>query len=108
MLARFVTLPPSTLEKRERLSNSAFSACIDAAIVDDVPLGVDTQHDLDRARAIIGASPEGMTGPTALRSRDAAPKANQPVSTFGRHCSSVAICRFPPFEKAEENDVGEA
>jgi 3-deoxy-manno-octulosonate cytidylyltransferase (CMP-KDO synthetase) len=28
---------------------------IDAVVVDDVPLGVDTPHDLDRAREIIAA-----------------------------------------------------
>ncbi len=58
-LARFVELPPSTLEKREKLEQLRLLEAgmrIDAAIVDDVPLGVDTPHDLDRARAIIGAA----------------------------------------------------
>lgn len=57
-LARFVSLPPSTLEKREKLEQLRLLEAgmrIDAVIVDDVPLGVDTQHDLDRAREIIGA-----------------------------------------------------
>ncbi len=57
-LARFVTLPPSPLEKRERLEQlRALEAGmrIDIVIVDDVPLGVDTPHDLDRARAILSA-----------------------------------------------------
>ena len=55
-LARFVTLPPSPLEVRERLEQlRALEAGmrVDAALVDDVPLGVDTPHDLDRARAIL-------------------------------------------------------
>jgi 3-deoxy-manno-octulosonate cytidylyltransferase (CMP-KDO synthetase) len=55
-LARFVALPPSPLEKRERLEQlRALEAGmrIDAAIVASVPLGVDTPHDLDRARDIL-------------------------------------------------------
>lgn len=57
-LARFVKLPPSPLERRERLEQlRALEAGmrIDAAIVDDVPLGVDTPHDLERAREILAA-----------------------------------------------------
>lgn len=59
-LARFVRLPPSPLEVRERLEQlRALEAGmrIDAALVDDVPLGVDTEHDLDRARDILTARP---------------------------------------------------
>jgi len=55
-LARFVTLPPSPLEKRESLEQlRALEANmrIDAQIVDDVPLGVDTCQDLNRARQIL-------------------------------------------------------
>jgi 3-deoxy-manno-octulosonate cytidylyltransferase (CMP-KDO synthetase) len=55
-LERFVALPPSPLESRERLEQlRALEAGmrIDAALVDDVPLGVDTPHDLDRARAML-------------------------------------------------------
>lgn len=55
-LARFVMLEPSTLERRERLEQlRALEAGmrIDAAIVDTVPLGVDTPHDLERARAML-------------------------------------------------------
>lgn len=58
-LERFVGLPPSVLEKRERLEQlRALEAGmrIDAALVDEVPLGVDTPADLLRARAIIGGS----------------------------------------------------
>jgi 3-deoxy-manno-octulosonate cytidylyltransferase (CMP-KDO synthetase) len=58
-LARYVALPPSPLEKREKLEQlRALEAGmrIDAALVDDVPLGVDTPDDLDRARAILGKS----------------------------------------------------
>ncbi|MCF3639015.1 3-deoxy-manno-octulosonate cytidylyltransferase [Rhizobium sp. TRM95111] len=55
-LERFVTLPPSTLERRESLEQlRALEAGmrIDAAIVDTVPLGVDTPADLEKARAIL-------------------------------------------------------
>jgi 3-deoxy-manno-octulosonate cytidylyltransferase (CMP-KDO synthetase) len=57
-LARFVTLPPSVLETRERLEQlRALEAGmrIDAVLVDEVPLGVDTPADLERARAMLGA-----------------------------------------------------
>ncbi len=57
-LQRFVTLKPSPLEIRERLEQlRALEAGmrIDAALVDDVPLGVDAPHDLERARAVIAA-----------------------------------------------------
>lgn len=55
-LARFVALPPSTLEQRERLEQlRALEAGmrIDVAIVDGVPLGVDTPAHLAKARDII-------------------------------------------------------
>lgn len=55
-LARFVTLEPSTLERRERLEQLRAledGMRIDAEIIDAVPLGVDTPEDLERARAII-------------------------------------------------------
>jgi len=55
-LERFVSLPPSTLEKREKLEQlRALEAGmrIDVEIVDTVPLGVDTPEDLERARAIL-------------------------------------------------------
>jgi 3-deoxy-manno-octulosonate cytidylyltransferase (CMP-KDO synthetase) len=57
-LRRFVGLAPSLLERRERLEQlRALEAGmrIDAVVVDDVPLGVDTPHDLDRARALLAA-----------------------------------------------------
>jgi 3-deoxy-manno-octulosonate cytidylyltransferase (CMP-KDO synthetase) len=59
-LARFVRLAPTVLEKRERLEQlRALEAGmrIDAALVDDVPLGVDTEHDLERAREILKVRP---------------------------------------------------
>ena len=31
---------------------------IDVVVVDDVPLGVDTPHDLERARAMLAARPK--------------------------------------------------
>jgi 3-deoxy-manno-octulosonate cytidylyltransferase (CMP-KDO synthetase) len=55
-LTRFVALPPSPLEQRERLEQlRALEAGmrIDIEIVAIVPLGVDTPHDLDRARAML-------------------------------------------------------
>jgi 3-deoxy-manno-octulosonate cytidylyltransferase (CMP-KDO synthetase) len=57
-LARFVTLPPSPLERRERLEQlRALEAGmrIDVAFVDTVPLGVDTPADLERARRTLAA-----------------------------------------------------
>lgn len=56
-LRRFVALPPSRLEQREKLEQlRALEAGmrIDAAIVDAVPLGVDTQAELARARTMLG------------------------------------------------------
>jgi 3-deoxy-manno-octulosonate cytidylyltransferase (CMP-KDO synthetase) len=55
-LERFVGLPPSVLETRERLEQlRALEAGmrIDAAIVNSVPLGVDTAEDLETARRIL-------------------------------------------------------
>jgi 3-deoxy-manno-octulosonate cytidylyltransferase (CMP-KDO synthetase) len=60
-LARFVSLPPSALERRERLEQlRALEAGmrIDAVLVDDVPLGVDTPQDLARARESLAARKE--------------------------------------------------
>jgi 3-deoxy-manno-octulosonate cytidylyltransferase (CMP-KDO synthetase) len=58
-LERFVTLPPSPLELREKLEQlRALEAGmrIDVALVDSVPLGVDTPEDLETARAMLKAS----------------------------------------------------
>jgi 3-deoxy-manno-octulosonate cytidylyltransferase (CMP-KDO synthetase) len=55
-LERFVGLPPSVLEQREKLEQlRALEAGmrIDVAIVDSVPLGVDTPEDLERARELL-------------------------------------------------------
>ena len=60
-LAHFVRLPPSPLERRERLEQlRAIEAGlrIDVVLVDDVPLGVDTPHELERAREILRARPQ--------------------------------------------------
>ena len=57
-LTRFVALPPGELETREKLEQMrALEAGmrIDAVIVDDLPLGVDTPADLERARALMQA-----------------------------------------------------
>ncbi|NVP56690.1 3-deoxy-manno-octulosonate cytidylyltransferase [Mycoplana rhizolycopersici] len=59
-LEMFVSLPPSTLEKRESLEQlRALEAGlrIDAEIVDTVPLGVDTPADLEKARRLLAAAP---------------------------------------------------
>jgi 3-deoxy-manno-octulosonate cytidylyltransferase (CMP-KDO synthetase) len=56
-LARFVALPPSALERREKLEQlRALEAGmrIDVAVVASVPLGVDTPEDLAKAREILG------------------------------------------------------
>jgi 3-deoxy-manno-octulosonate cytidylyltransferase (CMP-KDO synthetase) len=55
-LERFVKLPPSRLEQREKLEQlRAVEAGmrIDVAIVETVPLGVDTPQDLETARAML-------------------------------------------------------
>lgn len=55
-LARFVALPPSPLEVREKLEQlRALEAgmTIAVATVGGVPLGVDTPEDLDKARAAL-------------------------------------------------------
>jgi 3-deoxy-manno-octulosonate cytidylyltransferase (CMP-KDO synthetase) len=55
-LERFVSLPPSALELRERLEQLRAledGMRIDATIVDTVPLGVDTPADLERARQLL-------------------------------------------------------
>ena len=57
-LQRFVALPPSPLEKREKLEQlRALEAGmrIDVAIVGSVPLGVDTPEDLEEARRQLAA-----------------------------------------------------
>lgn len=55
-LARFVSLPPASLERRERLEQLRAledGMRIDVARVSAVPLGVDTPEDLERARAAL-------------------------------------------------------
>jgi len=55
-LARFVSLPAATLEKRERLEQlRALEAGmrIHVRLVDSAPLGVDTPRDLEKARALL-------------------------------------------------------
>jgi 3-deoxy-manno-octulosonate cytidylyltransferase (CMP-KDO synthetase) len=61
-LERFVKLPPSLLERREKLEQlRALEAGmrIDVEIVEAVPLGVDTPEDLEKARAML----TGQSGP---------------------------------------------
>lgn len=55
-LERFVTLPPGILEQRERLEQlRALEAGmrIDVALIDTIPLDVNTPADLERARALL-------------------------------------------------------
>jgi 3-deoxy-manno-octulosonate cytidylyltransferase (CMP-KDO synthetase) len=54
-LARFVQLPPSPLERRERLEQLRAlegGLRIEVTLVDIAPFGVDTPADLERARAL--------------------------------------------------------
>ena len=60
-LARFVALPPSPLEQRERLEQLRAledGMRIEVAFVDTVPLGVDTPAQLARARALAQGRPQ--------------------------------------------------
>ncbi len=55
-LDRFVALPPSPLEQRERLEQLRAlenGMTIQCSLVDSVPLGVDTQADLEAARRML-------------------------------------------------------
>ncbi len=59
-LQRFVSLPPSVLEQREKLEQLralAHGMTILLARVSTVPLGVDTIEELDRARRMLAPSP---------------------------------------------------
>ncbi len=61
-LRRYVSLPQSPLEVRERLEQlRALEAGmrIDATVVDDVPFGVDTPAQLEEARALLAARKPG-------------------------------------------------
>lgn len=61
-LARFVALPPSPLEQRERLEQLRAledGMRIDITLVDDVPFGVDTPESLALARQVLGGVTEG-------------------------------------------------
>ena len=56
-LERFVKLSPSPLERRERLEQLRaleHGMRIDIAVVETVPLGVDTAADLEKARRMLG------------------------------------------------------
>lgn len=55
-LEKFVSLPPSPLEIREKLEQLRaleVGMRIDAVVVDTVPVGVDTPEDLERARRLL-------------------------------------------------------
>lgn len=55
-LKKFVTLPPSSLEQQEKLEQlRALEAGlrIDVRLIEGIPLGVDTEKDLEQARLLI-------------------------------------------------------
>ena len=55
-LYEFVNMKPSTLEKRERLEQLRAlegGLTINVKVIDDVPIGVDTQSDLVKVRSLI-------------------------------------------------------
>ena len=57
-LKRYVSLSPSTLEVRESLEQlRALEAgmSIEVALVDTIPLGVDTPADLEKARTLLAS-----------------------------------------------------
>jgi 3-deoxy-manno-octulosonate cytidylyltransferase (CMP-KDO synthetase) len=59
-IERFVAMPPSPLEQREKLEQlRALEAGmrIDVAVVESAPLGVDTPEDLARARHMLSTQP---------------------------------------------------
>ena len=61
-LARFVSLPPSLLERREKLEQlRALEAGMNIRVarVDTVPLGVDTPADLETARSVFASNKAG-------------------------------------------------
>jgi 3-deoxy-manno-octulosonate cytidylyltransferase (CMP-KDO synthetase) len=63
-LERLAILPPSPLEQRERLEQLRaleHGLTIGVALVDTIPLGVDTQKDLERARAVFSGSSASAT-----------------------------------------------
>jgi 3-deoxy-manno-octulosonate cytidylyltransferase (CMP-KDO synthetase) len=63
-LARFVTLPPSTLEVRERLEQlRALEAGmrIDVALTTNLIFGVDTAEHLEKARALLASRKAGQS-----------------------------------------------
>lgn len=69
-LARFVNLPLSALEKRERLEQlRALEAgmSIHVSIVETVPLGVDTPADLEKAREMLAKSIHEVAPPQIAR-----------------------------------------
>lgn len=61
-LSAFVAAPQSALEKRERLEQLralGLGLRIEVAVVDTVPLGVDTPVELERARGILARAARG-------------------------------------------------
>ena len=97
-LDRFVGLPPSPLEKREKLEQlRALEAGmrIDVAIVDTAPLGVDTPEDLARARAMLSIGHDD-----ARKSHSRASPARIRTSPAKRLIASYEPLPCPTFEDA--------
>ncbi len=104
-LERYVTLAPTPLEQRERLEQLRAlenGMRIDAAIVDAVPLGVDTPDHLERARAMLGGEWRMVngewclaSGSTEWRSSSKAPPFHSPF-TVRRPMTPAAFPAKPP------------
>ena len=105
-LERFVALPPSPLERQEKLEQlRALEAGmrIDVTIVDTVPRGVDTPADLETARRILAKSLSGCykarhdQDKTRLRrSRSRASRAPIPTSPSPRPIPTPSRCPARP------------
>ena len=102
-LESFVALPPSTLEKRERLEQlRALEAGmrIDIALVDVAPLGVDTPEDLQRARETAGAREEEHHDEPSRKSPIRASRARIRTSPAPRIFPSIEPLPCATFEDA--------
>ena len=106
-LARFVGLPPSPLEKREKLEQlRALEAGMSIAVarVDSVPLSVDTPADLEKARAAARARRTCMTCHVDFaRAKTVAFQGEPeltPISPRAKRCRMLDAVGRPTFEDA--------
>ena len=103
-LARFVALPPSPLEKREKLEQlRALEANMSIAVarVDRVPLSVDTPADLERAnQSAERHDPNPSAAPNASPFR--ASRAPMPIWRRARRWAMPLAIPEPSFEDAIE------